>query len=74
MPRWSVIANVVSGTLGRHGGLWTALAGLPAGEIAAAYGYLDEVGLAALAAQRAGTLSEGQAPGPCRWQSSSPRT
>lgn len=61
--RRSVIANVVSGTLGRHRGLWTALGGLPAGEIAAAYGYLDEVGLAALAAQRAGTLSGGQAPG-----------
>jgi phosphonate transport system ATP-binding protein len=43
--RRSVIANVVSGTLGRHGGLWTALGGLPAEEIAAAYGYLDEVGL-----------------------------
>jgi phosphonate transport system ATP-binding protein len=59
--RRSVIANVVSGTLGRHGGLWTALGGLPMEEIDAAYGYLDEVGLAALAGQRAGTLSGGQA-------------
>ncbi len=59
--RRSVIANVVSGTLGRHGGLWTALGGLPAEEIDAGYGYLNEVGLAALAAQRAGTLSGGQA-------------
>jgi phosphonate transport system ATP-binding protein len=59
--RRSVIANVVSGTLGRHGGVWTALGGLPAEEIDAAYDYLDEVGLAPLAAQRAGTLSGGQA-------------
>jgi phosphonate transport system ATP-binding protein len=59
--RRSVIANVVSGTLGRHGGLWTALGGLPSDEIEPAYGYLDEVGLAALAGQRAGTLSGGQA-------------
>jgi len=59
--RRSVIANVVSGALGRHGGLWTALGGLPADEIDSAYGCLDEVGLAALAQQRAGTLSGGQA-------------
>jgi phosphonate transport system ATP-binding protein len=59
--RRSVIANVVSGTLGRHGGVWTALGGLPAEEIDAAYGHLDQVGLAPLAAQRAGTLSGGQA-------------
>ena len=59
--RRSVIANVVSGTLGRHGWLWTALGGLLAEEIDAAYGYLEEVGLAGLAAQRAGTLSGGQA-------------
>jgi phosphonate transport system ATP-binding protein len=59
--RRSVLSNVASGALGRHGGLWTALGGLPAAERHAAYGYLDEVGLAALAAQRAGTLSGGQA-------------
>jgi phosphonate transport system ATP-binding protein len=59
--RRSVIANVVSGALGRHGGVWTALGGLPADELDAAYDYLDEVGLAPLAAQRAGTLSGGQA-------------
>jgi phosphonate transport system ATP-binding protein len=34
---------------------------LPAAELDAAYGYLDEVGLAPLAKQRAGTLSGGQA-------------
>ena len=59
--RRSVLSNVASGALGRHGGPWTALGGLPAEELRAAYGYLDEVGLAALAGQRAGTLSGGQA-------------
>jgi phosphonate transport system ATP-binding protein len=59
--RRSVLANVAAGALGRHGGLWTALGGLPAEELRAACGYLDEVGLAALAGQRAGTLSGGQA-------------
>lgn len=59
--RRSVIANVVSGTLGRHRDLWTALGGLPADEMDAAFGHLNEVGLAALAGQRAGTLSGGQA-------------
>jgi phosphonate transport system ATP-binding protein len=59
--RRSVLANVVSGALGRHSGWWTAIGGLPAEELDAAYGYLDEVGLAALAGQRAGTLSGGQA-------------
>jgi phosphonate transport system ATP-binding protein len=59
--RRSVLANVAAGALGRHGGVWTSLGGLPAEELRAAYGYLDEVGLAALAGQRAGTLSGGQA-------------
>jgi phosphonate transport system ATP-binding protein len=59
--RRSVLANVASGALGRHGGWWTALGGLPAEEMESAYGYLEEVGLAALAGQRAGTLSGGQA-------------
>jgi phosphonate transport system ATP-binding protein len=59
--RRSVLANVASGALGRHGGVWTSLGGLPAEELRAAYGYLDEVGLAALAEQRASTLSGGQA-------------
>ncbi|HLY45299.1 MAG TPA: phosphonate ABC transporter ATP-binding protein [Stellaceae bacterium] len=59
--RRSVLANVATGALGRHRGLWTALGGLPAAERRAAYGHLDEVGLAALAGQRAATLSGGQA-------------
>lgn len=59
--RRSALANVAAGALGRHGGLWTALGGLPEIECRAAYGYLHKVGLAALAAQRAGTLSGGQA-------------
>ena len=59
--RRSVAANVATGALGRHAGLWTALGGLPRAELAAAQAYLDEVGLAPLAAQRAGTLSGGQA-------------
>jgi phosphonate transport system ATP-binding protein len=61
VKRRSVLANVATGALGRHRGLWTALGGLPAAECRAAYAYLDEVGLAALAGQRAGTLSGGQA-------------
>ena len=57
----SVLANVASGALGRHGGWFTALGGLPAEELRLAHGYLAEVGLAHLADQRAGTLSGGQA-------------
>ena len=59
--RRSVLTNVATGALGRHATLWTALGGLPAEELAAAGGYLAEVGLAPLARQRAGTLSGGQA-------------
>jgi phosphonate transport system ATP-binding protein len=59
--RRTVLANVATGALGRHSSLWTALGGLPAQEVAAAYGHLNEVGLAHLAGQRAGTLSGGQA-------------
>jgi phosphonate transport system ATP-binding protein len=59
--RRSVLANVASGALGRHGGWWTALGGLPAEELRAAHDHLDEVGLAELAGQRASTLSGGQA-------------
>jgi phosphonate transport system ATP-binding protein len=59
--RRSVLSNVATGALGRYRGPWTALGGLPGAERKAAYGYLDEVGLAALAGQRAGTLSGGQA-------------
>jgi len=59
--RRSVLANVASGTLGRHYSLRTVFGGLPATELAAARGHLAEVGLADLAEQRAGTLSGGQA-------------
>jgi len=59
--RRSVLANVATGSLGRHGGWFTALGGLPAEELRLAHGYLAEVGLAHLADQRAGTLSGGQA-------------
>src|SRR5689334_3820713 len=59
--RRSVLSNVAAGALGRYGGLWTALGGLPAVERRAAYDHLRAVGLAALAGQRAGTLSGGQA-------------
>jgi phosphonate transport system ATP-binding protein len=59
--RRSVLSNVASGALGRYGGLWTALGGLPAVERRAAYDYLSAVGLVAFAGQRAGTLSGGQA-------------
>jgi phosphonate transport system ATP-binding protein len=59
--RRSVLANVAAGALGRLGGIWTALGGLPACELKAAHGYLEEVGLHHLAGQRAGTLSGGQA-------------
>jgi phosphonate transport system ATP-binding protein len=58
--RSSVLANVATGALGRHFTPWTAVGGLPASELRAAHGYLDEVGLADLAQQRAGTLSGGQ--------------
>jgi len=61
VKRRSVLANVATGSLGRHGGVWTAFGGLPARELAAAHGHLDEVGLDHLAGQRAGTLSGGQA-------------
>ena len=59
--RRSVLSNVAAGALGRYGGLWTALGALPAVERRAAYDHLNAVGLAALAGQRAGTLSGGQA-------------
>jgi phosphonate transport system ATP-binding protein len=59
--RRTVLANVATGALGRCHDLWTALGGLPASELAAAEGYLAEVGLPELAPQRASTLSGGQA-------------
>ena len=59
--RRSVLANVLCGTLGRHRTLPTALGRLPRQEVPLALACLDEVGLAPLAGQRAGTLSGGQA-------------
>lgn len=59
--RRSVMANVLSGTLGRNQTLWTKLGGLPRRERGFASGCLAHVGLGALAQQRAGTLSGGQA-------------
>jgi phosphonate transport system ATP-binding protein len=59
--RRSVVANVATGALGRHNNIWTSLGGLPGTELSAAQGFLQDVGLAPLAAQRAGTLSGGQA-------------
>ena len=59
--RRSVLANVMSGTLGRHPGLATALGWLPRCETSLALECLEQVGLPALAPQRAGTLSGGQA-------------
>ena len=55
--RRSVLANVATGALGRHNGLWTALGGFPRAELDAALRCLDEVGLAPLAAQRASALA-----------------
>jgi len=59
--RRSVLANVATGSLGRHRSLRTFIGGLPAAELQAAHGHLAEVGLGDLAEQRAGTLSGGQA-------------
>jgi phosphonate transport system ATP-binding protein len=59
--RSTVLNNVAMGALGRHFTLRTALGGLPQCELDAARCYLGDVGLADLAAQRAGTLSGGQA-------------
>jgi phosphonate transport system ATP-binding protein len=61
VKRRSVLANVATGTLGRHYTLRTVFGGLPASELEAARSHLAEVGLAHLAEQRAGTLSGGQA-------------
>jgi phosphonate transport system ATP-binding protein len=59
--RRSVLANVASGTLGRHRSVATALGFFPAAELPFAFDQLRVVGLADKAAQRAGTLSGGQA-------------
>ena len=59
--RRSVLANVLCGTLGRHRGLATSIGLLPRSETGHALHCLEQVGLAGFAAQRAGTLSGGQA-------------
>ncbi len=59
--RRSVLANVANGALGRHQTLWTSLGFHPAEERRAAHEHLRQVGLTHLAAQRASTLSGGQA-------------
>jgi phosphonate transport system ATP-binding protein len=59
--RRSVVANVITGTLGRHPGLAVTLGRLPESERPFAMTCLNQVGLGALAEQRAGTLSGGQA-------------
>jgi len=58
--RRNVLANVATGSLGRHRTFATALGFLPRRELEAAHGFLEEVGLVAFAGQRAGTLSGGQ--------------
>ncbi|HVM85939.1 MAG TPA: phosphonate ABC transporter ATP-binding protein [Candidatus Binatia bacterium] len=61
VKRRSVRANVASGALGHYSSFMTSLGRLPREELTLAHKYLDEVGLADLAGQRAGTLSGGQA-------------
>jgi phosphonate transport system ATP-binding protein len=59
--RRSVIANVITGTLGRHRTLAVTLGRLPESERPFAMTCLNQVGLGDFAEQRAGTLSGGQA-------------
>lgn len=59
--RRSALANVASGSLGRHHDWRTALGLLPRTELEFALRLLDQVGLVELAHQRADTLSGGQA-------------
>ncbi len=61
VKRRSVLANVLCGTLGRHRNLATSLGMLPREEIPFGMNCLEQVGLAKFAAQRASTLSGGQA-------------
>jgi phosphonate transport system ATP-binding protein len=61
IKRRSVIANVVCGTLGRNRNIKTAFGALPQHEFGFGMLCLDHVGLATFAAQRASTLSGGQA-------------
>ena len=59
--RRSVVANVLTGTLGRHRTWVSCLGRLPGSEQDFAHRCLDQVGLRNFAQQRAGTLSGGQA-------------
>jgi phosphonate transport system ATP-binding protein len=59
--RRSVLANVATGTLGRHESFTTKLGFLPTSTLPLAFEKLHIVGLGDRAAQRAGTLSGGQA-------------
>jgi phosphonate transport system ATP-binding protein len=59
--RRSALANVATGTLGRHHDLATALGWLPRAELLYAGTLLQRVGLLHLAHQRADTLSGGEA-------------
>ncbi|HTV73980.1 MAG TPA: ATP-binding cassette domain-containing protein [Candidatus Acidoferrales bacterium] len=61
IKRRSVMANVITGALGRYPDWRTSLGALPEAELSRAYHHLQTVGLADLALQRAGTLSGGQA-------------
>ncbi len=61
IARRSVLANVLCGTLGRHRTFASAFGVLPHAEEPNAMACLEQVGLADFAAQRAGTLSGGQA-------------
>jgi phosphonate transport system ATP-binding protein len=61
VKRRSVLANVASGALGRRNTLWTTLGGLPVEELPLAQELLRKVGVERLSAQRADTLSGGQA-------------
>lgn len=59
--RRTAVANVATGSLGRHHSLAVALGRLPPAELQFAAQLLERVGLAAIARQRADTLSGGQA-------------
>jgi phosphonate transport system ATP-binding protein len=61
IERRSVLANVATGSLGRRREWWTSAGILPQAELDDAKIHLRTVGLEQLAAQRAGTLSGGQA-------------
>lgn len=61
VQRRSVLSNVMTGALGRHRTIATALGFLPRSEMPLALQCLDAVGLRDLAFQRAATLSGGQA-------------